>query len=241
MGCTTSIPIEYDDSSYIETQEWRDFKEEKVELATENGSSSQKLINLCSWIHKSMNVKGIILCSHGLHEHIVRYHKIADVLSRDGWAVYGADHFAHGLSYGTRGLITDYRFLVDDFAQIAKIVRSRHEPNLPFFVVAHSMGTLVAINSSVMIDNMAGIVLSGVSLFPGPSGASPFGIESLYSLGQSSVGVVLAQTMASIDPKGAAAPIKIESLTTPNSEEIAILMKDSRRFVNFSISRLSLF
>lgn len=160
----------------------------------------------------------------------MRHHKLADELSQQGFAVYGIDHMAHGLSYGVRGLITDYKTLVDDFSRVTQLARSKHDKNVPFFLVAHSMGTLIAINSCEFIENIAGIVLSGAAFHPGPSGASPFGLESLYSFGQSSFGNNLAQVMAAVDPKGSAAPIKIESLGTPNSDEMEILMKDSRRF-----------
>ena len=58
---------------------------------------------------------------------------------------------AHGKSYGTKGLISDHKKIINDFVTVAAKVRERHASNLPFFVIGHSMGTLVAINSCTRI------------------------------------------------------------------------------------------
>ena len=71
------------------------------------------------------------------------------------------------------------------------------------------MGSLVVLACANSMRNVTGIVISGCAFDPGPAGASPFGIESLYSLGQSGFGVSLNGFLASVDPKGDAAPIKV--------------------------------
>ena len=42
-------------------------------------------------------MKAIVLIAHGLLEHIMRYHLLADEFTKQGIAVYGPDHHAHGM------------------------------------------------------------------------------------------------------------------------------------------------
>ena len=178
-------------------------------------------------------MKGIVLISHGLHEHILKYHRVADELTRRGYAVYGGDHMGHGLSYGKKGLITDYKVLINDQVEQAKFVKLRHQSDLPFFILAHSMGTVVTMNSSTQLNAMGfdirGILFSGCAVVAGPAAASPFGYEFLYPLAQTSFAVWLAGILSSINPTGAATPISLDALV--NSEvEKDITRRDPRRY-----------
>mmetsp|Transcript_22650 Transcript_22650/g.38326 ORF Transcript_22650/g.38326 Transcript_22650/m.38326 type:complete len:127 (+) Transcript_22650:169-549(+) len=56
----------------------------------------------------------VVLISHGLHEHALRYYAVAHYLTARGAAVYACDHYAHGKSSGTRGLVTDGQALAED-------------------------------------------------------------------------------------------------------------------------------
>ena len=100
-------------------------------------------INVNRWVPDG-EPKAVVLVSHGLHEHGRRYHGVAEVLAREKYLVIAPDHYAHGLSEGTRGLIVDYKFLIEDFVTLCK---NSHEeyPLLPFFIVSHSLGTMVSV------------------------------------------------------------------------------------------------
>ena len=98
-------------------------------------------INVIRWTPEKP--KAIILISHGLHEHGLRYHALAKIFNEKNYCVIAVDHAAHGLSDGTRGLIVDYRALPLDFVSMAKAVHEEF-PSSPIFVIAHSVGSLVA-------------------------------------------------------------------------------------------------
>ena len=50
---------------------------------------------MVSWLPPSRPV-GVVLISHGLHEHALRYYAIAHHLTARGIAVFACDHYAHG-------------------------------------------------------------------------------------------------------------------------------------------------
>ena len=98
-------------------------------------------INVIRWTPEKS--KAIILISHGLHEHGLRYYALAKIFNEKDYTVIAVDHVAHGHSDGTRGLIVDYTALPMDFVSMAKSVHEEF-PSTPIFVVAHSVGSLVA-------------------------------------------------------------------------------------------------
>ena len=133
MGCSASKQ-EFDDDMYLRPIEGVTLEEKIVEL---NG----RKINVSHW--SPVSPKAIILVSHGLHEHGLRYFAVAASLTAKNFAVVAMDHSSHGLSEGTRGLITDYTALPLDFCALATSLH-KESPQLPFFILSHSMGTLVA-------------------------------------------------------------------------------------------------
>lgn len=170
----------------------------------------------------------VVLISHGLHEHALRYHDIAHALTSKGVAVYAFDHYAHGKSSGTKGFIPDYHYLIFDFIQVTKWVRDKHPSNIPFSVISHSMGTLVAICSLNDVDNVSSVVFSATPLFPGPDSSSPFGMRFLYPVTKTSAATSIVKSMASMNPHGPAAPIAMGGLTNDINEQ-NILIHDPYR------------
>ncbi len=130
--------------------------------------------------------------------------------------MYAIDHMGHGRSALTpkeKGFIGDYNILVDDFVSLAVHARSQHsvstgEEPLPLFVLAHSMGTLVALCALRQIPDVTAVILSGCAINAGPDGASPFGVECLYPVFQGQFGVRVASVMATLAPRAPVAPIK---------------------------------
>ena len=114
---------------------------EGVTLTDSINELNGRKINVSRW--SPVSAKAIVFVSHGLHEHGMRYYRVAESLVAKNYLVIAIDHASHGLSQGDRGLITDYTFLPSDFIALAKNVHQEY-PNLPCFILAHSMGTLVA-------------------------------------------------------------------------------------------------
>lgn len=87
--------------------------------------------------------RGVVLYVHGLGEHLEKYAGFFDRAVERGWHVAAYDQRGHGRTPGRRG---DYLFddLVDDLGRFVAVTRDRY-PELPIFLVAHSLGALVAL------------------------------------------------------------------------------------------------
>lgn len=149
--------------------------------------------------------------------------------------MYSIDHYGHGRSVAVseRGYIADYNILVNDFIAFSEYARKLHndKEELPFFIIAHSVGTLIATLSLEKIPNVTAVVYSGCGLTPGPAAASPFGVRALYPLFQGKFGLNLACMLSNIAPKAPAAPIDINGLTS-DKNQIDILKLDPHRYAS---------
>lgn len=112
--------------------------------------------------------KGIVQIAHGLAEHAPRYDRLARALNDAGYEVYSHDHRGHGGSIGDgvrRGGLGEagWQGLVADLVQYSRSIRAAH-PELPLFLVGHSMGSFAAqyalLDSSGLYD---GVALSGTT------------------------------------------------------------------------------
>jgi alpha-beta hydrolase superfamily lysophospholipase len=117
--------------------------------------------------------------------------------------------------------------LAIDFAKFAEIVRSAHPAETPTFIVCHSVGTLVVTLALKIIPDVRAAVFSGCALVSGPAASSLFGVKMLYPISQLSAAVTMSRAMASIDPRGPAAPIFDVELTS-DVEELARIRDDPR-------------
>jgi hypothetical protein len=138
MGCCESH-IEYDDSYFLKAHPGEKMSEHIMQI---HGQER----NIITWAPESSAPKAVVLVSHGLYEHAGRYYGVAHALVDKGYIVYGIDHNSHGKSAGTPGLVSDYKLFARDFIFFSEAMRKKH-PTLPFFVLSHSVGTLVAILS----------------------------------------------------------------------------------------------
>jgi acylglycerol lipase len=89
-------------------------------------------------------LSAVVLLVHGYGEHQGRYAHLVARLNEQGYAVYTLDHRGHGLSTGRRALVDRFDDFVDDLRLVDNRARLAH-PQLPRFVVGHSMGGLIAI------------------------------------------------------------------------------------------------
>jgi acylglycerol lipase len=109
--------------------------------------------------------RALVLLAHGLHEHSGRYTWVAEQLVAAGYAVYTVDHEGHGRSGGTKANIGSMKVVLDDFASVREIAR-RDVPDVPLFVMGHSMGGLIALD--YVTDRgeagITGLVLSGAAV-----------------------------------------------------------------------------
>ena len=105
--------------------------------------------------------RAVVLLLHGLGEHSGRYQQVASLMCRRGFAVLAPDHIGHGESPGTRVMVRHF----DDYLPAVDALRdviSEDYPQLPCFLLGHSMGGLLA--GRVLLDRQQqyqGVLLSG--------------------------------------------------------------------------------
>ena len=117
-----------------------------------------------SWTQAAEPIKGVVQIAHGLAEHAARYDRLATALNAAGFLAYAADHRDHGQTgqdslgdFGAGG----WDGLIADVVQFGALLADEH-PDLPLFLIAHSMGSFAA--QSVILEHSAqyaGVVLSG--------------------------------------------------------------------------------
>ena len=112
--------------------------------------------------------KAVIHVIHGYAEHIDRYGNVVGELLPAGYAVFGTDHRGHGHSDGKRGHVKSFQEFIDDEMQFGRIIIRAKFPDIPYFVLGHSMGSLIAMNLVEQNpEGIKGLVLSGTGSRPG--------------------------------------------------------------------------
>lgn len=113
-------------------------------------------------------LKAVVHVIHGYAEHIDRYGNVVGELLPAGYAVFGTDHRGHGKSEGKRGHVMSFQEFIDDEKQFQREIIRAKFPNLPCFVLGHSMGSLIAMNFVEQSpEGIRGLVLSGTGSRPG--------------------------------------------------------------------------
>lgn len=113
--------------------------------------------------------KGIIQIAHGMAEHFGRYHNFAEYLVENGYIVCGNDHLGHGKTaaadddLGYFGEKNGWVNMVDDL-RLLTLDMKRKYGDLPYFLLGHSMGSLLArAYISCHGKDLTGAVLIGTS------------------------------------------------------------------------------
>lgn len=115
--------------------------------------------------------KGTVQIVHGASEHSGRYGRLAGALTARGLAVYAMDLRGHGRtsdssgvgryggSGGDQGSGVDA--VLHDVADLHRVMTEQH-PDVPRFLLGHSMGSIVALAAAEADGGgLAGLVLSG--------------------------------------------------------------------------------
>ncbi len=105
-------------------------------------------------------LKAVVTLAHGYGEHSGRYEYVASRLTAEGYAVYAPDHNAHGRSGGKRGRVSLTGAITDLNQMIVRVSIARH-PDLPQFLLGHSMGGAIALRYAIAHqDRLTGLVVS---------------------------------------------------------------------------------
>lgn len=112
---------------------------------------------------------GIIHILHGVSEHKDRYDLLAEYLCKRGFHILRHNHRGHGINIEptTRGHFNSMQELVDDVKEINETFKSELNPNLPYILLGHSMGSLVARKYvHDYPDDVDILMLSGTVIYP---------------------------------------------------------------------------
>ncbi len=97
--------------------------------------------------------RGLLLVSHGMVEHSLRYEPLALAMAARGYNVYAHDHRGHGETTAAEaplGRFSDQNGpekLIDDLKAMRDMASVDH-PGLPVLLLGHSMGGLIALNTA---------------------------------------------------------------------------------------------
>jgi len=116
--------------------------------------------------------RAILQIFHGMAEHSARYADFAGYLNDNGIAVYVSDHRGHGKSiaspkdYGVWYHSDEWWRIISDLKQLKDIAQSKF-PDVPFFVLGHSMGSFLARTFITLYSSeLAGVIISGSGTNP---------------------------------------------------------------------------
>ncbi|MCK4281122.1 MAG: lysophospholipase [Candidatus Lokiarchaeota archaeon] len=118
-----------------------------------------------AWLPESP--KAVVQIAHGGFEHSGRYLNVVNELVPRGYAIYANDHRGHGKSDGEINYVDTFDQYIEDQKLLYNNIKERY-PNLPIFMLGHSMGSLIAMYFTKKYENfLAGLILSGTGISTG--------------------------------------------------------------------------
>lgn len=146
------------------------------EIRHEEGTAGGRGLYWQAW--RAEPARAALLFVHGLAEHSGRYlHPVGHFAPR-GFPCYALDYRGHGRSSGIRVHVDHFHEFLEDVGTVHALVRERH-PDLPFVLVGHSQGGLIALDYALRHPaGLAGVVVSSPFLGLHPA-TSPSGLTEL--------------------------------------------------------------
>ncbi|XP_029689324.1 monoglyceride lipase isoform X1 [Takifugu rubripes] len=128
----------------------------------------------CRYWEPSSPPRALVFIAHGAGEHSGPYDELAQRLKELSLLAFAHDHVGHGQSEGERMNIKDFQIYIRDSLQHIDLMKSRH-PDLPVFIVGHSMGGAISILTACeRPTEFAGVVLIAPMVQMNPESATPF-------------------------------------------------------------------
>uniref|UniRef100_A0A8D1R9J5 Monoglyceride lipase n=2 Tax=Sus scrofa TaxID=9823 RepID=A0A8D1R9J5_PIG len=134
----------------------------------------------CRYWKPSATPRALVFVSHGAGEHCGRYEELARMLVGLGLLVFAHDHVGHGQSEGERMVVSDFQVFVRDVLHHVDVMQKDH-PQLPVFLLGHSMGGAIAIlTAAERPGHFSGMVLISPLVLASPESATTFKVD-LYN------------------------------------------------------------
>ena len=136
-------------------------------------TNNRNQLHVAIW-EPERETKAILQISHGMVEYIVRYDDFAKHLNQQGILVIGNDHLGHGQSvldeseFGYFGKEKGSA-VVDDLYEVTKYAKKQYGENIPYFLMGHSMGSLMARRYLMTYgEKITGAIISGTGYKAAP-------------------------------------------------------------------------
>ena len=120
-----------------------------------------------TWWRPDGRVRAVVQLVHGISEYIGRYDAFARFLAEQGFAVVGHDHLGHGRTvrspaeFGYFAPRDGWKYVLQDAHALTLRARQAY-PDLPFFLMGHSMGSFVVRGQLIFWPGTVdGAILSG--------------------------------------------------------------------------------
>ena len=116
-------------------------------------------------------IVAVLQIAHGMVEFIDRYEDFANYLNSKGILVVGNDHLGHGGSVNSEdewGYFGDNgnQILLDDMHKLYEITKEKY-PDVPYFLMGHSMGSFYARQYMFYYGNeLNGVIVMGTGMEP---------------------------------------------------------------------------
>ncbi len=108
--------------------------------------------------------KAVVQIVHGFAEHGGRYLNVTNELVPRGYVIYADDHRGHGKSEGVQLYVKKFQNFIEDEKKLFDLI-SEKEPDLPHFILGHSMGSTISELFAVAYpEKIKGLVLGGVAI-----------------------------------------------------------------------------
>lgn len=111
-----------------------------------------------------------LIVVHGLSDHSARFDAFGQRMASSAINVYALDLRGHGASEGRRGHTERFDYFLQDVERFRREVECISDRSLPFYILGHSMGGLIALRYIEEYDvPLRGAVLTSPWLATGPS------------------------------------------------------------------------
>ncbi len=114
-------------------------------------------------------VRAVVQIVHGMNDRIDRYKRLISFLTQRGIAVCGNEHLGHGRtarSHEERGFFAEkdgWLYVLKDVRRMTLLTRRRF-PDLPIFLMGHSMGSMLArLYVTRFKNDLAGLICLGTT------------------------------------------------------------------------------
>ncbi len=118
-------------------------------------------------------VRGVVQIAHGIAEYIDRYIPFMQFLAENGFVAVGNDHLGHGKTAQTDGERCffgeekGWDLVVEDMDRLRETEAKKY-PDVPYFLLGHSMGSFLARTYIIRYPNaLHGVIISGTGQNPG--------------------------------------------------------------------------